>query len=373
MNVLVLSSRFPWPAYTGDRLRAAIWLEALGAHANVALVAPEGSIPAEAPPFRFHAARRSVRQGIAGALRLLGGGSVSALLAAPYDWADAIRRAEADLGRIDTTVVLLSRLDPWVRALLPDGFHVLDAIDSLRLNMEERSRQAPPWLRWFWRVESRRVGRIEADAADTYDRVVVVSPDDAGELDAETISNGVSIAPLVEAPRPFDYGFWGRLSYFANADAAAWLLGEIWPAVRAQRPEATLLLAGSDAPPFVRAAHGANGVTVQSPVEDMAALVRQVRVALLPIRYGSGQSNKVLEAAEAGCGIVATPQAVRGLASLTPYASIGRHAGELARLALLPSPAAMARSLRHVVETQYARTLTLDQLAALALRREAAA
>lgn len=356
VNVLLLSSRFPWPCFTGDRLRAAIWLAALEKHANVALVSPDGIVPHDAPHFRFHPAARSLRRAIAGAMR---GTPIHALLAAPFDWAGAIERAQHDLGEFDATIVLLSRLDPWVRPHLPRGLHVLDAIDSLRGSMLERAKEASPLTRWFWRAESRRVARAEQDAIAAYDRVVVVSATDSVELDALAISNGVSIAPLHDIPRTFDFGFWGRLAYFANADAAAWLLDDIWPAIRAQRPNATLIIAGADAPARLRAAHGRDGIVVQSPVDDIAALARRIGVALFPVRYGTGQSNKVLEAAEAGCAIVATRIAMRGLPELERHTLIADDAASFAAAALDAHP---TKELRAIVETTYARQTTLDRL-----------
>ncbi|HUP62004.1 MAG TPA: glycosyltransferase [Thermoanaerobaculia bacterium] len=378
MNVLLLSSRFPWPPFTGDRLRATLWLSALETEADVALVAPEGRVPADAPRFRFYPAARSAARAAAGALRVLSGAPVHALLAAPYDWAGAIARARNDVGEFDATIVLLSRLDPWVRGALPKGLHILDAIDSLRRNMDERSRESAPLTSWFWRAESQRVARLEEEAARAYDRVLVVSGEDCAELGAVAISNGADIAPLAGGPRSFDFGFWGRLAYFANADAAAWLLGEIWPAVRARRPNATLVIGGADAPASIRAAHGRDGITVQSPVPDIAKLARDVKVALVPVRYGSGQSSKVLEAAEAGCAIVATSKAMRGLDPLARLASIADDADELARLAVEAISDesrrnAMATALRNVIETRYARQDTRDRLAAIVRRREAAA
>jgi glycosyltransferase involved in cell wall biosynthesis len=378
MNVLLLSSRFPWPPFSGDRLRATIWLAALENETNVALVAPAGRVPAAAPRFRFHPAAPSPVRGVAGALRVFGGAPVHALLAAPYDWADAIERARNDVGDFDATIVLLSRLDPWVRGLLPKGLVVLDAIDSLGRSMAERSKETSLLMRWFWRAESRRGACADEEAAHAYDRVVVVSAEEAADLGAVAISNGVPIAPLTDAPRPFDFGFWGHLAYFANADAAAWLLDEIWPAVRAHHPNATLLIGGADAPARTRAAHGRDGIVVRSPVDDMAAFARQVRVALFPLRYGTGQSSKVLEAAEGGCAVVATTKAMRGLEPLTRHAFIANDAGELARLAIAAISdetrrAAMAKALREVVEASYARQDTLDRLAAIVHAPEAAA
>lgn len=377
MNVLLLSSRFPWPAYTGDRLRATIWLEAMRGHANVALIAPPGTVPAGAPPLRFYPANRSLPNGAAGALRILRGQPVSSLLAAPYDWAGAIEHVRRDMGALDRVIVLLARLDPAVRKLLPHGVQILDAIDSLSRNASERASESALPMRWFWRAEAQRLRRLEADAAACYERVVFVSDEDCAR-GSVAIPNGVVIGPESSAPRTFDFGFWGRFEYFANADAVRWLCDELWPAIRARRPGATLLLAGADAPNSLRALHGSNGIHVQSPVDDMAALVRQVRVALMPLRYGTGQSNKVLEAAEAGCALVATSKALRGLDALAAHSSIADDAEKLVQAAVAINSddarrAVMATALRRTVMTHYARATTLARMAAVVHDCEAAA
>jgi len=366
MKVLLLSPRFPWPPFTGDRLRATIWLTALAREHEVTLVSPPGVVPESAPRIEFRPARRSIKSAVTGAMRVLRGAPLQSLLAAPFDFASEMH------GDFDATIVLLSRLDACVRDSLPQTFRIFDAIDSLGRSMDERAREASPLLRWLWRVEAKRVKQVEATASLAYDRVLAVSIDEAHELRGEAIANGVAIAPLGNAPRSFDYAFWGRLAYFANRDAAAWLVDELWPAIRAQRPNATLLLAGAEAPAGLRALHGRDGITVQSPVGDMAMLARQVKVALFPVRYGTGQSNKVLEAAEAGCAVVATAKAMRGLDPLQPHAFIANDTPSLVRgaLAALSSD---SKPLRAIVETTYARETTLARMAALLDRAEAAA
>jgi glycosyltransferase involved in cell wall biosynthesis len=221
-------------------------------------------------------------------------------------------------------------------------------------------------------MEARRMERLERDAARAYGKIVVVSEAEAKEFEgAAAVPVGISARPLIGAPRAFDFGFWGRLAYFANADAASWLLDEIWPAIRALHPSATLIIGGADAPRSLRNAARRRGVTLLSPIEDIGSFARNIRVALLPLRFGSGQSNKVLEAAEGGCAIVGTPQAFRGFASLASHARIESDADGFARAAvdLLADDALRTRQaahLREVVTSEYARSATLDRLAAIA-------
>jgi glycosyltransferase involved in cell wall biosynthesis len=373
MNVLVISPRFPWPSYSGDRMRASIWLEALAGH-RVALVAPPGQLPATASAVRHFAARPSVLSAVRGTLTMLHARlPLQSLLAARYAWNDAVDEAERAFGTFDAAIIILSRTDPWIRASHDGRLRILDSIDSLRRNAQERLAAAPPSQRWIWRHEERRLARVERDLARHYDHVVVVSEDETGEFagDAIAIANSVPIEPLDEqAGRKYDFGFWGRLPYFANADAARWLLDEIVPAIRALHADARIVIGGADAPASLRRAARRAGIEVQSPIEDMAAFAREVRVAILPMRYGSGQSSKLLEAAEAGCGVITTAQAVRGLPHIAPLVSIAADSGSIAHAAVMllhdsPQRLRMAARLRDAVRTHHSRDRVLADMAAL--------
>jgi polysaccharide biosynthesis protein PslH len=371
MKSLVIAPRFPWPPYTGDRLRASIWISALAGNGDVALVAPRGTIPPDVP-LRFYGAPSSLIRGIRGAITVLRQNlPLQCLLGAPYDWPRAIAEARRDMGPFDVTIVLLSRMHPWVRESL-EGRTILDAVDSLRRSAGERRKAASPFARWLWKIEERRMALVERETARAYDQVIVVSDEETSEFDdAVAVSIGVAAKPLDDNARDYDFGFWGRFPYFANADATAWLLEEIWPAIRALHPSATLIIGGAEASRALRNDARRSGVTLVSPVEDMASFARNIRVALMPLRYGSGQSTKVLEAAEAGCAIVGSPTALRGLGALAPFTRIESSALGFARAAvdLLTDTDARARMtarLRDVIATHYERSSSLGRLSAIA-------
>lgn len=371
MNVLVVSSRFPWPAYSGDRLRTTIWLEALG-QANVALVAPPPrrgqEIGSHSSALRFYPAGRSLAHGARAIVRTLRESLPwQSLLSAPYAWSEAIATARRDFGSFDATVVILSRLDPWIGAI--EGTRILDAIDSLARNMHERARAASPLTRWLWQAEERRTAHAEQALESAYDRILYVSDDETG-VRGIAVSNGVKVRRLDERTRRYDFGFWGRLAYFANADAARWIVDEIWPAIRTIKPDATMVIAGADAPAKLRRTAGRAGITLLSPVEDVPTLARDVRVAILPLRYGSGESTKMLEAAEAGCAVVATSRGVRALPELAKHAVLAEDARAIAREAVR-ALTERDTELRRLVVQYYSREATLEKLSAL-LRRNAA-
>jgi hypothetical protein len=170
-------------------------------------------------------------------------------------------------------------------------------------------------MRVAWSIESSRTARHQRSVGSSYDAITLTATGDpeAFSVRPVAIPVGIEIVPLdMQAPRRFDFGFWGRLPYFANSDAVDLLLSEIWPRIRASLPTATILLGGAEAPRDIRDLSGKDGIEVISPMSDRAATLRQVTVALLPVRFGSGQSTKVLEASEGGCAIVAMPRALRG-------------------------------------------------------------
>jgi glycosyltransferase involved in cell wall biosynthesis len=372
VRALVVASRFPWPPVTGDRLRTALWLEALAGKAEVTLVTPPGSLPAGGPRFTHVAASSSGSQLVRAALAVIQRGlPATALLAAGRDWSEALARAG---GPFDVAVVVLARTDPWVFPHLRARRNVLDAIDSLAANLAERARHAGGPAAWLWRLESARTARLEADASRRYDRVLVVAGSEAAAFGdvASVVPIGVELRPAGSGTRDFDVGFTGRLAYFANRDAARWLLEAIWPRVRAALPGATLLLAGADAPASIRGWHGRDGISVFSPVADPPALLRRVRVALLPLRFGTGQSVKALEAAEAACAIVATPAGVRGVGPLAEAVATAERPDDLAAqvVGLLRDEARRQEAgerARQIVAAGFDRRDACARLAAVAL------
>jgi glycosyltransferase involved in cell wall biosynthesis len=149
------------------------------------------------------------------------------------------------------------------------------------------------------------------------------------------------------------------------------LLDDIWPRVRRAVPGARLALGGADAPAWLLARSGRDGVDVTSPVPDMALFLRAARVAAAPVAMGTGTPNKLFEAFEAGAAVVASPEAAARAAAgeeATP-ARTARTDEEFAAalVALLNDPVAAAAEgarARAWVEAHADRRRSVDALAA---------
>ena len=105
----------------------------------------------------------------------------------------------------------------------------------------------------------------------------------------------------------------GVMRYAPNVEAALWFAREVWPLVRAERPEARFFLVGRDPPPAVQALDGKDGITVTGTVEDPADWIARAAVCVAPIRAAAGLQNKLLEAMAMAKAVVATPEANEGI------------------------------------------------------------
>jgi glycosyl transferase family 1 len=98
----------------------------------------------------------------------------------------------------------------------------------------------------------------------------------------------------------------------ANRDASDWMLAEIWPRIRAQIPTAALALVGNNLPADLGAEE--KGVLRVGYVADLDPVFAKCRVALSPVRFGTGIKTKNLSALAHGVPLVTTTVGADGMA-----------------------------------------------------------
>ena len=97
-----------------------------------------------------------------------------------------------------------------------------------------------------------------------------------------------------------------------NADAVSWLASEIVPYVREHAPWVRILVTGAD-PPATVLEHESLVMRFVGHVDDLRSLYANARVALVPMRFGSGIKIKAVEALQHGVPIVTTSSGAPGL------------------------------------------------------------
>jgi glycosyltransferase involved in cell wall biosynthesis len=111
-----------------------------------------------------------------------------------------------------------------------------------------------------------------------------------------------------------------------NIDGMQWFAREVWPRVLARLPEARLQVTGGNPPVEVRR-FACDSIEFVGRVEDLNAYYADLRVVVVPNRFGAGVKNKTIEALQSGIPTVSTavgaegvpiPGFVDGLSGKTP-------------------------------------------------------
>lgn len=241
--------------------------------------------------------------------------------------------------------------------------------------------------RWLVTREITKARRYERWAVGAFDVVITVSDDDAKLLATEAgaepsdrlvvVPNGVDTSRYLPAPLPErpSVVMTGSLHYGPNVDGARWFAEQVFPRVRANVPEATFDLVGQAPLAEVRALAERPGVAVHADVPSVGPWLDRCRVAVVPLRIGTGTRLKALEAMAAGRPVVGTTLGLGGLGL-----EDGVHARIVDDPALMSEAVVsllrdrdqatqLAHSGRALVEQRFEWSVIADELAAVLLRQ----
>ena len=206
---------------------------------------------------------------------------------------------------------------------LPDGPVILD-LDDLNdvVALEGASFARSRAARWTARIESRRWAAYQRTIAAGVAAMGVCSELDRTRLglaNAVVIPNGYEADPAAatdgaarQVHDPPALMLQGSLLRPPLADAATRLARDILPLVRADLPNARLLLVGP-ADASTRALGALDGVEAPGFVPDMAPWLAAADVVAVPMRWGSGTRIKIIEAFAHGIPVVSSTLGAEGL------------------------------------------------------------
>ncbi|PYT27710.1 MAG: glycosyl transferase, partial [Acidobacteria bacterium] len=108
--------------------------------------------------------------------------------------------------------------------------------------------------------------------------------------------------------------FLGSFRHGPNLTAIEWFIRHVLPRIVAERPDARLVVVGSDPPPGDLFAGAGRSVELLGFVEDIRTELASRALFVCPILSGSGVRVKLLEAFAAGIPVVSTTVGAEGLA-----------------------------------------------------------
>jgi glycosyltransferase involved in cell wall biosynthesis len=189
---------------------------------------------------------------------------------------------------------------------------------------------------WPFSTMFRRFGATYADLErewlPRFDQVLVTSAEDARRVAEAAPATRAAVypnaIPRVEQPQEAEanaIAFSGNLEYHPNMVAIRWFAREIWPAVRRRHPDLEWRLIGKNPDAVVERGPG---IHVVGPVADAVRELAAAKIAVVPLRSGSGTRFKILEAWAAGRAVVSTTLGAEGLGAVAgEHLAIADHAG----------------------------------------------
>ncbi len=338
LHVVVINYELPYPMTAGNRIRTLNLLLHLARRHRITFLARRNADPAEAERAAAYLREKGInavfvdtpvpsRSGLRFHARL----AANLLSPLPYPVAAHLS------GGMRAAIKQLAALEP-IDLWQAESMAFLEAMKgvtdqpkvAIAHNVETliwqryRETESSPAKRWYITQQWKKYRRFEREAFADATRVVAVSQEDArlmreefGADRVDVVDNGIDRAyfeGVERRPQPGQILFLGSLSWRPNLDAIHLLLEEIFPAVRAEVPHATLALVGREpGEALVRRAAATPGVELHASVPDVRPFLSESAVMTVPLRIGGGSRLKILEAMAAGLPVVSSRVGAEGL------------------------------------------------------------
>jgi glycosyltransferase involved in cell wall biosynthesis len=324
LKILVLCDRYPFPLTNGQSLRIFNYVRQLrGRHRFDLLCYGDAPPPDDLASLfdRINVFPRPVPRFRRGLNRLWAAFDVEQFVPSSEVVRDELTRR---FGAGGYDVAWVSGWDMIVNVPSGCGPPVLaDAVDDGVLEWWRRLRQTRGTLekvrmlkRVFMnaRFERRYFGRSDAALfvsdtdAEVFRRISPHTP-------THVIHNGVDtdyFRPMGSPKRRRSVVFEGNMNFNPNVEAARFLVLEVLPLLQSRGP-VDVYLVGNHPAPDVLALQG-DRVHVTGYVDDVRPYLDQAAVFVCPMLSGAGIKNKILQAWAMALPVVATPQAIGGLA-----------------------------------------------------------
>jgi len=315
LRLVVVSSRFPYPLITGDRLRLFHQIRLLSKTWDICLISISDS--KVKPEHRTELEKYCKEVHVFSLPKWKSAASLSrnVFKTLPFQVSyfydkqihKEIKRV-VDAYKADIAFFQLIRTALYARDIgIPA---VIDFMDSFS-TIAERDAEFSSGLRSIiFRNEAKKLREFESEIAQLFVGRTIISQNDKellGLADLKVISNGVDVDYFKPEDdiTEFDLCFIGNLGYAPNQRAVENLVKKILPRIVYKNPHVTLLIAGARPSHKIQAMSNKH-ISVMGDVEDIRNAYKLCKLFIAPIYTGAGQQNKILEAMAMGLPCITT-------------------------------------------------------------------
>lgn len=244
-----------------------------------------------------------------------------------HEIAQRVSRKEFDIVHVEH--LRGSRYGSFLKSNFPDLPVVWDSVDCISHLFQQAIHQSRSFFgKFITRFELPRTEKAEGNLICTFDRVLVTSSADRKALlelptmgkrpsQISVLPNGVDLNyfhPNAEYQRDSEtLLFSGKMSYHANVSMVRYLVAEIMPRIWEKHPTAKLYIVGKDPPSDIKELGRNPLITVTGTVSDIRPFLWRATVSVVPLLYGAGIQNKILEAMATRTPVITTFRALSAL------------------------------------------------------------
>lgn len=328
MKILYLSLRFPYPPYSGDKIRTYNILKHLSQQHSISFMSFVQSPQEASQTFQLREYCDQIKTVEFSKLRAYGNCLLYFSFIEPFEvtyWHSQEMQRQVDemMSRNGFEIIHVQffRMAQYVTKFT-DSCKILDSCDSYALNLSRRARLDKGVFWPLLKIEANRVKIYEAEVARRFDGVTMVSPLDRDCMLSVNSDIPLSVVPMgvdldYYQPSDEEYGpnllFTGTIRYFPNKDAVLYFYNQIFPLIKDAVPNAKFYIVGNLPPKKIRRLMSNEDVVVTGRVEDIRPYFARSAVFVCPLRSGSGMQTKILEAMAMGVPVVTTSMAFEAL------------------------------------------------------------
>ena len=222
-----------------------------------------------------------------------------------------------------------SRYGVFLKSRFPEMPVVWDSVDCIsHLFRQAASHSRSFFGKFMTRFDLPRTAQAESDLICHFDHALVTSFSDRNAM-LELVPTGQTPSQISVLPNGVDMEYFhpnpklqrdaetivfsGKMSYHANISMVKYLVAEIMPRIWKVRPAARLYVVGKDPSQDITELQKDPRIIVTGTVEDIRPFLWRATVSVVPLLYGAGIQNKILEAMATGTPVVTTCGAVSAL------------------------------------------------------------
>lgn len=343
MNILFLTSRFPFPPIGGDRLRPYHFIKELSKRHKIHLLSfvRNGEIDRVdrdiKKRIKISVVKHShVKSCFKTALNILSDEPLQVsyyYYKAVQDKINAILKEE----KIDIVFAHLIRMAKYVKAL--SGVKkVIDYTDSFELLYSRSYALRKGIFRLIDYVEAGRTGAFEKTCLRFFDKAIAVSNVDKKWIEKNTgctrikvISYGVDIParPEAHAEGVDTIAFASNMRSFSNRYAITDFVLNTYPAIRARKKGVRLHIIGAEPPAFLKKRQLSDpSIHVTGKVSNIDTHIKKCSIGIAPMASCAGVQGKILKYMSLKIPVVATPIASGGFEAVNGRDIVVAHSRE---------------------------------------------